>query len=57
MSLYDDITNQIIKALEDGIIPWNCPFKKCYLPTNFKTGQAYNGMKVMLKRARKQQRL
>lgn len=48
MSLYDDITNQIIKALEDGIVPWHCPFKKCSLPTNFKTGQAYNGMNTLM---------
>lgn len=48
MSLYDDITNQIIKALEDGIVPWHCPFKRCSLPTNFKTGQAYNGMNTLM---------
>lgn len=48
MSLYDDITNQIINALEDGIVPWHCPFKRCSLPTNFKTGQAYNGMNTLM---------
>jgi antirestriction protein ArdC len=44
----ETITNKIIKALEQGQIPWICPFEKQQLPVNYKTGKEYRGMNLML---------
>ena len=48
MNLYEEITNKIIEALEKGVVPWHCPFKRCALPTNYKTGMSYNGMNTIV---------
>lgn len=48
MNLYEEITNKIIEALEQGIVPWHCPFKRCALPTNYKTGNHYNGINTLM---------
>lgn len=48
MHLYEEITNKIIETLEVGVIPWNCPFKRCALPTNYKTGNPYNGINTIM---------
>lgn len=48
MSLYEEITNKIIEALEQGIVPWHCPFKVCAFPTNYKTSRQYNGMNTIV---------
>lgn len=48
MSIREEITQQIIKALERGTIPWQCPFKQCSLPTNHKTKQPYNGINTLV---------
>lgn len=48
MGIREEITQQIVKALEDGVIPWECPFEQCSLPTNYKTKQPYNGMNTLV---------
>ena len=37
MDIRQDITDKIISALEQGILPWKCPLEKASLPINFKT--------------------
>ena len=50
--IYQAITNKIIAALEAGVKPWSCPWKRVQgmsgLPSNFATGIAYSGMNIML---------
>ncbi|MGF1907766.1 ArdC family protein [Aliivibrio salmonicida] len=48
---YQQITNQIIEALESGVKPWVCPWDKTEqsgMPSNASTGAEYNGMNIML---------
>jgi len=44
------VTNNIIQALENGVIPWKKPFKSSFspIPTNHFTGKAYRGINVFL---------
>lgn len=50
--IYQTVTNNIIAALEAGVKPWYCPWKRVPgmsgLPSNFATGIAYSGMNIML---------
>jgi antirestriction protein ArdC len=43
---YQDITNQIVEALEAGIIPWRREWDQgaCCVPMNVTTGKAYRGI-------------
>ena len=43
---YQDITNQIVEALEAGIIPWRREWDQgaCGVPMNVATGKAYRGI-------------
>ncbi|GBQ09619.1 ArdC family protein [Acidiphilium acidophilum] len=43
---YQDITNQIVEALEAGIIPWRREWDQgaCGVPINVTTGKAYRGI-------------
>ncbi|KFA96686.1 ArdC family protein [Vibrio sp. ER1A] len=48
---YQEVTNQIIEALEQGIKPWSCPWdvtQASGMPTNFMTQKEYQGMNIML---------
>lgn len=48
---YQEITNQIIEALEAGVKPWVCPWDRTRangLPSNVTTGNFYNGLNIML---------
>ncbi|WP_299139149.1 ArdC family protein [uncultured Vibrio sp.] len=48
---HQEVTNQIIEALEAGVKPWSCPWDVTQsdgLPYNFSTGNTYSGMNVML---------
>ncbi|PMM52251.1 ArdC family protein, partial [Vibrio splendidus] len=48
---HQEVTNQIIEALEAGVKPWACPWDVTQsdgLPYNFSTGNTYSGMNVML---------
>jgi antirestriction protein ArdC len=47
--IYEQVTNQIITQLEQGIVPWKSPyFSKVGFPRNFSTGKAYQGINVFL---------
>ncbi|WP_234498157.1 ArdC family protein [Vibrio maritimus] len=48
---YQEVTNQIIEALEQGIKPWSCPWEVSQasgIPSNFSTHSEYQGMNIML---------
>ncbi|MEQ5055415.1 zincin-like metallopeptidase domain-containing protein [Klebsiella michiganensis] len=50
--IYQTVTDSIIEALEAGVKPWSCPWKRVPgmsgLPVNYATGVAYSGMNIML---------
>ncbi|MYL43925.1 ArdC family protein [Virgibacillus salexigens] len=45
--VYEKITNEIIKKLEEGTIPWKQPFKNG-LPTRWKPNEQYRGINLLL---------
>ena len=52
-SIYQTVTDRIVKSLEAGIIPWEKPWQSpTYaggsVPRNFRTGKPYRGVNVML---------
>lgn len=46
--LYDNITNKIIKMLEDGTPPWRKSWRASDMPVNLQTKYAYRGVNVWL---------
>lgn len=49
--IYQDVTNKIIEALEQGVSPWVCPWVRTgedALPVNHTTGDHYRGINVVL---------
>lgn len=50
--IYLTVTESIIEALESGVKPWVCPWKRngtlSGIPSNFATTTAYSGMNIML---------
>lgn len=50
--IYQTVTDSIIAALETGVKPWVCPWRRTPgisgLPSNYATGTAYSGMNIML---------
>ncbi|HEY60496.1 MAG TPA: DUF1738 domain-containing protein [Anaerolineae bacterium] len=48
--VYQTVTNNILAAMENGIIPWRKPFKTSFsqVPINFSTGKSYRGVNVFL---------
>lgn len=50
--IYQTVTDSIIEALEIGVKPWVCPWVRqgqvSGLPSNLTTGNAYNGINIML---------
>ncbi|EHT8867368.1 DUF1738 domain-containing protein [Salmonella enterica] len=50
--IYQVVTDSIVEALEMGVKPWVCPWKRngavSGIPSNFSTGTAYSGMNIML---------
>lgn len=50
--IYQTVTDSIIEALEIGVKPWVCPWVRqgqvSGLPSNMTTGNAYNGINIML---------
>lgn len=44
--VYGEITNQLLDALDKGIIPWKRPWHGASLPTNLFTGKAYRGVNI-----------
>ena len=48
MSVYDIITDKIIKSLEGGVIPWHRSWKGAMFPINYQTKKAYRGVNILL---------
>lgn len=52
IDIYQTVTDSIIEALESGVKPWVCPWVRqgqvSGLPSNLTTGNAYNGINIML---------
>jgi antirestriction protein ArdC len=48
--VYQTVTNNILAAMENGIIPWRKPFNTSFspIPINFSTGKVYRGINVFL---------
>lgn len=44
----DDITQQVIRAIEAGTVPWRRGWSSPELPRNARTGQAYRGINAFL---------
>lgn len=46
---YQQVTDLIIGHLENGVVPWRCPWSRDVgKPRNFHTGKCYQGMNVVL---------
>ena len=51
IDIYQQVTDQVIEALEAGVKPWICPWDVTHsdgLPQNAATGSFYNGINIML---------
>ncbi|MFB4165631.1 ArdC-like ssDNA-binding domain-containing protein [Alteribacillus sp. JSM 102045] len=46
-NIYEMVTNQIIKKLERGVVPWKKPFRQG-MAVNWKTQKAYRGINTVL---------
>jgi antirestriction protein ArdC len=47
--VYQLVTDTIIDHLEEGIVPWRCPWNPQFgKPRNFHTGKTYRGINLML---------
>jgi antirestriction protein ArdC len=48
--IYQTFTNNILAAMEKGIIPWRKPFKTSFppIPINFSTEKVYRGINIFL---------
>ena len=51
-SLYAEVTARVIAELEEGRLPWVCPWDRaaceCGMPRNAITGRAYSGINIMI---------
>ena len=45
---YQEITDKIIAALENGVAPWVKPWASCGAPRNAVTGREYSGINTIL---------
>ena len=48
MTVYELVTNKIVKELEKGVIPWKKPWMSGGLPRNFVSKKAYRGINCLL---------
>ena len=50
--MYQEVTNQMSEALEQGVKPWVCPWKTSGgfggLPVNYQSKKAYSGINILL---------
>ena len=46
-NLYEEITNRIIKQLENGVVPWRKTWQGSE-PRNYVTGKVYRGINLLL---------
>jgi antirestriction protein ArdC len=44
--VYEIVTDRLIAALEQGVIPWRKPWKSADMPRNLSSGQPYRGSNV-----------
>jgi antirestriction protein ArdC len=44
--IYQEVTDTVIKALEEGTVIWQCPWNKVGLPKNITTGIDYRGWNI-----------
>lgn len=44
--VYQVVTDRLLQALEQGVVPWRQPWKAADLPKNLVTGNAYRGSNV-----------
>ncbi len=42
--IYQDVTDRIITALEEGVVPWRKPWRNVGGPRNLNSGRAYRGI-------------
>lgn len=47
-SVYEIVTDRIITAMEQGIVPWQKPWGTDTLPINFVSKKHYNGINILL---------
>lgn len=47
-NIYEQVTEQIIEALERGVVPWDKPWRDTAGPRNIESGRAYRGINVFL---------
>jgi antirestriction protein ArdC len=48
-SPYEQVTNLILGHLEEGAVPWRCPWDRSVgRPRNFRTGKAYQGINLLV---------
>jgi antirestriction protein ArdC len=47
MKVYEIITNKIIEQLDNGCIPWNCPWD-VHMPMNLVSKKEYRGVNILL---------
>ncbi len=52
VDLYQEVTNEIITALEQGTVPWlkpwSSPDRGLALPSNAVSGRLYSGINILL---------
>lgn len=48
LDVYDIVTARMIELLENGVCPWNKPWKSGAVPSNFVSKKAYRGINVFL---------
>lgn len=46
--IHQEITNQIIAALEQGVAPWACPWQQVGPPRNASSGRRYSGINQLV---------
>jgi antirestriction protein ArdC len=47
-NIYETVTYEIIKELENGVVPWRNSWKCCGFPKNGKTNKSYRGVNAFL---------
>ena len=47
MNVYEIITARIVKSLEEGVVPWRCPWTSS-APKSLVSGHDYRGVNVLL---------
>ena len=46
--LYQEVTNKMIALIEQGVLPWRCPWSKYGLARNYASGHIYTGINAVL---------